>query len=53
MLKIKFAYRDKYTNGKWQEQECIVESLKQCIEIYGLGIDCDYQIIEIEGESEE
>lgn len=48
MLKIKFEYKDDYTNGKWVEQECIVRSLKECKELYGLGIDCQYRIISIE-----
>lgn len=48
MLKIKFKYRDEYSNGEWNEQECIVRSLKECKELYGLGIDCEYQIISIE-----
>lgn len=48
MLKIKFKYRDYYSNGNWNEQECIVSSLKECKEIYGLGVDCDYVIISIE-----
>lgn len=46
MLHIKFIYRDKYSNGKWNEQECIVRSLKECKEIYGLDY-CEYKIIEI------
>ena len=48
MLKIKFIYRDEYTHGKWNEQECVVRSVKECIEWYGLGIDCEYQIISVE-----
>lgn len=48
MVKIKFKYRDAYTNGEWNEQECIVGSLHECKELYGLGIDCEYQIISIE-----
>ncbi len=48
MLKIKFKYKDEYSNGEWKEQECIVRSLKECKELYGLGIDCEYQIISIE-----
>lgn len=47
MLHIRFKYRDNYSNGEWREQECIVRSLKECKELYGLGIDCEYQIIEI------
>lgn len=47
MLHIKFKYRDNYSNGEWREQECIVRSLQECKELYGLGIDCEYQIIEI------
>lgn len=47
MLKIKFRYRDDYTNSECREQECIVKSVKECKEIYGLGIDCEYEIISI------
>lgn len=48
MLRIVFEYCDRYTNGKWNRQECVVSSLKECMEFYGLGIDCDYRIISIE-----
>ena len=48
MLRIKFKYRDAYTNGRWAEQSCVCESVKECIEWYGLGIDCDYEIISVE-----
>lgn len=48
MLHITFIYKDKYTNGKWAEQECEVESVEQCKAIYGLGIDCEYEIINVE-----
>ena len=44
---IKFKYKDRYTNGEWNEQECNVRSIKECKELYGLGIDCEYQILEI------
>ena len=46
MLHIKFRYRDEYSNGNWNDQECIVRSLKECIELYGLN-DCEYEILEI------
>lgn len=48
MLKIIFEYRDDYSHGKWNEQTCVVSSFKKCIEIYGLGIDCEYRIISVE-----
>lgn len=47
MLKIKFEYKDRFTNGNWNEQECIVSSMKECKELYGLGIDCDYRILDV------
>lgn len=47
MLEITFEYMDQYTNGKWNQQNCVVSSLKECKRIYGLGIDCDYRIISI------
>lgn len=48
MLKIKFQYRDDCSYPNWNEQECIVSSLRECKELYGLGIDCEYKIISIE-----
>ena len=48
MLLVKFKYRDNYTNGEWREQECVVNSVKECKEIYGLGIDCEYNIVSVE-----
>lgn len=48
MLKITFQYADAMSNWEWRTQHCIVSSVKECKEIYGLGIDCDYRIINIE-----
>ena len=48
MLHIKFKYRDKYTNGDWSYQECTMPSVRECIEWYGLGVDCEYEIISVE-----
>lgn len=47
MVKIKFEYRDEMSNWEWKEQECLVNSVEECKRIYGLGIDCDYRIIEV------
>lgn len=44
---IKFKYKDAYSNGMWKEQECEVRDLQECKEIYGLGIDCEYKILEV------
>lgn len=48
MVRVVFEYMDRYTNGEWRKQRCIVESVEKCKEIYGLGIDCDYRIISVE-----
>ena len=48
MVKVVFEYMDRYTNGEWNRQRCIVEGVEECKEIYGLGIDCDYRIISVE-----
>ena len=48
MVNIKFEYKDKYTNGKWNKQSCTVSSVEECIKIYGLGVDCEYRIIKVE-----
>lgn len=47
MFEIEFEYKDKYTNGKWSKQSCVVSSVEECKRIYGLGIDCEYRIISI------
>lgn len=48
MLKIKFRYRDELSHWEWRYQECMVSSVEKCKEIYGLGIDCDYEILSVE-----
>lgn len=48
MLHIKFKYRDSMSHWEWREQECTCDSVKECIEWYGLGVDCDYEILSIE-----
>lgn len=48
MLHIVFEYQDRYTNGNWSRQECVMSSVQACIKIYGLGADCDYRIISVE-----
>ena len=48
MKDITFRYRDEMSNWEWREQHCTVESIDECIKIYGLGIDCDYEILKVE-----
>ena len=48
MVNVKFRYRDEMSNWEWREQQCRVSSVKECIKIYGLGIDCDYEILSVE-----
>lgn len=48
MLHIVFEYQDAYTGGKWNRQECVVSSVRECIKLYGLGIDCDYRIVSVD-----
>lgn len=52
MLRIKFEYRDDMSNWEWRKQECHVRSIDECIRIYGLGVGCDYRIIEVEDDSD-
>jgi hypothetical protein len=47
-FKITFEYRDEMSKGKWRRQTCIMSSVAECKKVYGLGIDCEYRIIEIE-----
>ena len=48
MVHVVFEYRDSYTHGKWNQQECTVSSVEECKRIYGLGVDCEYRIIKVE-----
>ena len=48
MLHITFEYMDNFSGGEWNRQECYMSSVKECKEMYGLGVDCDYRIISIE-----
>lgn len=48
MVKVTFKYRDELSNWEWREQSCIVKTVEECKKIYGLGIDCEYRIIEVE-----
>ena len=48
MLKIKFRYRDEMSNWEWREQSCVMSSVAECKMVYGLGVDCDYEIVSVE-----
>ena len=48
MLRIKFKYRDSMSNWEWREHQCIMSSVDECKRVYGLGVDCEYQIISVE-----
>ena len=47
MVEIKFRYKDALSNWEWRTQHCVVESVAECIRIYGLGVDCEYEILEV------
>lgn len=48
MKDITFEYKDAYSNGEWRRQKCHVESLEQCIRIYGLfQPDVECRILEV------
>ncbi len=47
MKRITFRYRDDLSNWEWRTQHCTVESVEECIRIYGLGTDCQYEILEV------
>ena len=48
MLKIKFKYRDELSNWEWRNQEWIMSSVEECKMVYGLGVDCEYEILSVE-----
>lgn len=47
MKAITFRYADALSNWQWRIQHCVVSSVEECIRIYGLGVDCEYEILEV------
>lgn len=47
MKRIKFKYRDEMSKWQWREQACVVDSVEECIKLYGLGVDCEYVILQV------
>ena len=51
---IKFKYADSYSNWAWRNQSCSLygkdkyEAISKCKEMYGLGVDCDFEILSVE-----
>ena len=51
---IEFEYAYNASNYEWRKQSCILSAdnphlaRKKCIELYGLGYDCEYRITKIE-----
>jgi len=50
MIQVTFEYADAMSNWEWRRQTCYVSSVQECIKIYGLGVDCEYRIIEVKEE---
>lgn len=46
MVHVKFKYRDEWSRGRWNEQECLVHSVEECKKIYGLDT-CEHEILEV------
>lgn len=46
MIYIEFEYKDAYSHGEWRKQSCTAKSMKEVIDWYGLGKDCEYRILE-------
>ena len=50
---VEFEYADSLSNYSWRKQGCVLyanneyEARKKCIELYGLGLDCDYRITSV------
>ena len=48
MLDITFKYKDWLSKGDWRTQHCTVNSINECIRIYGLNDpDVEYEFIEV------
>lgn len=47
MKEITFRYKDAQSNWEWRTQTGTFSSVSECINFYGLGVDCDYEIISV------
>lgn len=49
MKKITFRFKDWLSKGEWRTRHCTVESVEECIKIYGLEDDptVEYEILEV------
>lgn len=51
--KIELKYADSMSNWEWRTQSCSVyadteyQARQKCKELYGLGIDCEYEITSV------
>ena len=51
---IEFRYKDEYSKWEWRKQSCTVfadskeHAIKKCVNMYGLGLDCKYDILSVE-----
>lgn len=51
MKRITFKYADAMSNYEWRIQHCTVESVDECIRIYGLDDpSVDFEIVSVEDE---
>lgn len=48
MLSISFKFRDDYSGDYWLYRHCLMKSLDECIDIYGLNDpDVEYEILDV------
>ena len=53
MKRITFKYADAMSNYEWRTQHCTVESVDECIRIYGLDDPAvDFQIVSVEEDED-
>lgn len=52
--RVRFEYADAMSRWQWRKQECEVyakdpgEARRKCMDLYGLGVDCEYRITGVE-----
>ena len=52
LLRIEFEYKDAYSRGEWNRQTCTMRSVEECVQHYGLGVDCEYRIVSVKEAAE-
>ncbi len=50
MKQVVYEYRDEMSRGQWRRSAVQGLTLEETIRFFGLGTDCEYRIVSVDGE---